>query len=790
MNLQNRVRVAVAMTSLVTLVGCASSSTAQTPAASPAKTPAPAVNGWLHWRGPQQNGTSLETNLPDKWEVGGVNHLWDIEAVGRGSPVVAGNRLYVWTYEGEGPDLQEVLTCRNAETGEKIWEYKWSDYLSDIIYNRYSIGAPTVDAETGNVYIQGTAGQVYAFNADGKLLWERSMMEEFGRLALPNGRTGAPVIDSDLVIIRGITGNWGREGPAADRFYAFDKRTGELVWRSTPGKSPPKDVVFGHAYLGWRNGQRVFYCGTGDGSITCANARTGVPLWRFSLSAVSVNASVVMWKDRLIAGHADENLDSSESGRIVALDVNATPETPKPSPDEPAVLGKDAEIWRSKEGAHTSSPTLVGDRLYQVNRTGELVCIDVKNGTTLWKKKLGTEQLHASIGYADGKLYVPVMYDGFYIIKPTDAGPEILSHTKLPGECLGAPAIWNGKIYVLTTKRLYCFGTKGDSKHVPPPVVETEPAPGPIARVMVRPEEALRRPGTTKTFRLFGVDANGITVKELTGSPVTWEKFVPPTALVRAEMDAQFNAKGELETRPDAALSAGAWKATVKDGDKEYNGFMRGRVVCGLPYHEDFESFKPSEQTKFSTPDVQYTADRIFAWPPLPWIGARFRWEVVDLDGNKVFAKALDRILFQRAFTLIGDPQLSNYTVEADVMSHGNRRMVSNVGLINQRYVVNLVGNWQMIQVFSNQERIDVSVPFKWDPNTWYRLKTRVDVAADGTGVVRAKAWKKSDPEPAAWTIEVPHKNAHKQGAPGIYGFSPQNRFAVFVDNVSVTPNK
>jgi hypothetical protein len=174
----------------------------------------------------------------------------------------------------------------------------------------------------------------------------------------------------------------------------------------------------------------------------------------------------------------------------------------------------------------------------------------------------------------------------------------------------------------------------------------------------------------------------------------------------------------------------------------------------------------------------------------LPWIGARFRWEVVELDGNKVFAKALDRILFQRAFTLIGDPNLSNYTVEADVMSLGNRRMVSNVGLINQRYVVNLVGNWQMIQVFSNQERIDVSVPFKWDPNTWYRLKTRVDVAADGSGVVRAKAWKKGEPEPAAWTIEVPHKNAHKQGSPGIYGFSPQNRFAVYVDNVSVTPNQ
>jgi outer membrane protein assembly factor BamB len=69
-------------------------------------------------------------------------------------------------------------------------------------------------------------------------------------------------------------------------------------------------------------------------------------------------------------------------------------------------------------------------------------------------------------------------------------------------------------------------------------------------------------------------------------------------------------------------------------------------------------------------------------------------------------------------------------------------------------------------------------------------VKTRVDIAANGSGIVRAKCWKKGDPEPEKWTLEVPHKNAHLSGSPGLFGFSPQSLFKVYIDNVSVTPNK
>jgi hypothetical protein len=90
--------------------------------------------------------------------------------------------------------------------------------------------------------------------------------------------------------------------------------------------------------------------------------------------------------------------------------------------------------------------------------------------------------------------------------------------------------------------------------------------------------------------------------------------------------------------------------------------------------------------------------------------------------------------------------------------------------------------------VNSNQERLRASEDFKWSPNVWYRLKARVERNPDGSAVVQAKAWKRGEPEPAAWTITVPHKTAHQAGSPGLFGFSPQD-MPVYIDNVEVTPD-
>lgn len=740
------------------------------------------VKGWLNWRGPHQNGVCDELGLPGQVTPGGENNPWTYPLHGRGTPVIANGRLFTLGYRGDGPDLQELIVCLDAESGKLLWEQGFNDFLSDIVYNRYSIGSPAVDPVTGNIFFLTAAGLFMGFTPEGTMLWQVSMMEEFGRLTFPNGRTGSPVIDGDHVIIHSITSNWGADGPGRDRYYAFDKNTGELVWSSTPG-GPPQDSSFSTPVLSWLGNMHVLYAGTGCGNIVCVNARTGDPLWRFQVSRVGINASVVLHKDKVIAIHDGENIDSSETGRIVAVSTKFSPAEISADPTGPKVLGATSEVWRNNLAAVTSSPVLHEDRLYQMVNTGELYCLDANNGKILWSKKLGPDQLHASPLYADGKLYVPLNNGTFHILKPGDTEAQELCQVQLEGNCLGAPAVWQGRMYVLTTEKLYCFSSKQPSETSAEAIQSTpqaeafHPQIGSPARLQIVPSEVLMKPGQKVQFKASVLDENGNPVSKAQG--LKWVPFVPATAKVKAFMDAHFDEAGELIAEPAAKMSAGAFQGQAG----ELKGLIRGRILENLPIHEDFEKFKVEIPHEIDT-GVQ------FAYPPLPWIGARFKWEVRELEGQKVLAKTLDNNLFQRAITFIGDPDSKDYTVEADVMTDGNRRNMSIVGVINQRYFITLVGNWQQIEVSSNHDRIKVGVPFKIKPKTWYRLKSRVDVAEDGSGIVRAKAWERGQAEPETWTIEVPHAHAHKNGAPGLYGFSLQSLFRVYIDNVDVTPNR
>lgn len=752
---------------------------------------AASVRGWLSWRGSNQNGTSAEKNLPDKIAV--EEALWTADLPGQSTAAVANGKVYILGYAGDGPELQEALTCLDAESGRKLWQHGYSDFLSDIIYRRYATSSPTIDPETGNVFMQGTQGFLGAFTANGKRLWDVSMMEVYGRLTFPNGRTASPLIDKDLVITRGITANWGAQGPGGDRFYAFDKKTGELVWSSSPGDRP-HDNSFSLPVLSWLNGKRVLYASTGDGSIVCVNARTGDPLWRIPLFKAGINSSLLLHhNDKLIAIYGTPY----EPGQMVALKIPTV--MPTNALSGPVVVDRSTvELWSNELRTSTSSPILVGDRIYLTSEVGNLAAIDANNGKILWRLKIGIEQRNACPVYADGKLYVPILNAPglkeessdessggkgiVYVIAPGETEGKILSQAVLDGRCFGSPAIYNGKVYLQTSKKLYCFGKKGNNPGAPPPAAEEKwPAAGPAKQLQVIPSEVLLRPGQTAAFRVRALDANGLPVEEIKDvKRIKWAHYVPPTARVKASLDGEFNAAGVFTASAAPVPSAGAFEASLGD----LKGYFRGRILPGLPIKQDFESFALSETTTnaFEPPTK-------FAYPPLPWIGARFKFDVRDHEGNKALVKTIDNRFFQRATVFMGDPNLKDYTIEADVMSEGNKRKMSDVGVINQRYKIVLKGNEKKLEINSNDELFRFGVPFAWAPNIWYRLKARVDVAADGSGVVRAKVWKKDEPEPAAWTIEVPHKHAHQNGCPGLFGFSPQD-MRVYVDNILVTANR
>ncbi|SVE39511.1 uncharacterized protein METZ01_LOCUS492365, partial [marine metagenome] len=160
---------------------------------------------WSYWRGPNGTGVSVETGLPEALDLNDSTLRWTHEIQGGGVPVSAGGRIYQFGYYGVTGDLQEALVCMDAVTGKVIWDRRYSDFISDIVYNRYGVGAACVDGETGNVYFQTSPGLLLGFDQEGNVLWERSLMEEFSRLTFPNGRTGGPCVDGNLVIIHAIT---------------------------------------------------------------------------------------------------------------------------------------------------------------------------------------------------------------------------------------------------------------------------------------------------------------------------------------------------------------------------------------------------------------------------------------------------------------------------------------------------------------------------------------------------------------------------------------------------------
>ena len=248
----------------------------------------------------------------------------------------------------------------------------------------------------------------------------------------------------------------------------------------------------------------------------------------------------------------------------------------------------------------------------------------------------------------------------------------------------------------------------------------------------------------------------------------------------REELRSFFSKKFENDTRSEAASSHNAVYERVK-------GLMSCAHLFDLERlpRKDRERYGPGtfgQHTLLARTLVEEGAPFVMVANGMPWDCHVFNHEIYQM-----VVPDLDNILFQRTMNFFGDPELSNYVLEADVATDGNRRVRSTIGLVNQRYLITLDGNRRILEVSSNHERVKESVKFSIQPNTWYHLKTHVMRGEDGKGSVRAKAWIRDQPEPAEWTIEVKLDDVHEKGAPGIFAFSPQVQKRVYIDNIKLS---
>ncbi len=702
---------------------------------------------WTSWRGPSYTGVSAETDLVDHWSPEGENLIWRSDFVGRSTPVVVDGRVCVIGRTGVDSkiDRREVVACFDAGSGKKLWEHEHNVYMTTVPYNRVGWASLVADPETGNVYAHGVAGQFTAYAPDGTIVWSRFLTEEFGRLSGYGGRTQTPLIDGDQVIISYVSVGWGELMPLRHRYFSFDKKTGDLLWISTPGVMAADFNTQGGPVVAEVQGRRLLISGNADGRIYALDIATGEKVWSFHLSKRGINVTVAVENETVFVSHSEENIDSGVMGRMVAIDATGTGD-----------VTKTHEKWRIEEfGAGFPSPAVKDGVVYHVDNSANLHAIDAASGEIRWIHNIGTVG-KASPVIADGKIYVPETNGNLHILELTADGVKPLDKDELKiangeyAEFYGSVAVAYGRVYFATEGGVYCLGDK--SKPIVAQRSERVKAGkvGPATTLQVVPAEVQLEIGQSADFRVRLLDAAGNVLDE---KPATWSL----DGLGGSVKGGAFKSGGEGFQTGKIVAKVGELTATA-----------RARVYPPLPWSFDFEEY---ETGKF----------------PKHWIGANRIYLAGQKDGAKVLVKAPRGRGLNRTFLYMGSSSLSDYTIEADVFGEGTKRRRPDIGLINSGYILDLAGakNHLEVRSWTAELRMAKQVPFEFEPLTWYRMKMKV-VSSEEKATIYGKVWKKSDPEPEAWTITVDDPHPIRSGTPGLLGYSPVN---VFYDNVTVYAN-
>jgi outer membrane protein assembly factor BamB len=718
---------------------------------------------WPEWRGPARTGTSTETNLPSSWSPAGENLAWKAPYGGRSAPVVFGDHLYLQNTVGSGATEQERLMCLNADTGRVLWEHRYNLFTSDVPAHRIAWASPAVDPASGNVFAISGNGLVMSLSRDGKILWERSLAEEFGMWTTHGGRMSSPVVDGNQLIVSGLTFSWGQHAGGAHRFISFDKASGQILWVSAP-EGRPTDTIYANPFVSTVNGVRTFFSGGSDGAMHALKANTGEPIWNWLVSKRGLNTAALVVGDDVIVTHSEENIISNEMGMLAAVPAAST-----------GVLSDKGARWlvRGVQAGY-ASPVADGERIYLLDNGGVLLAFDLKSGKELWKQTIGTIA-KASPVLADGKLYIGTENTGdaggkFYIVRPHADKAEILDQDWLgtpekSEQIIASPIVARGRIYVTSMDALYAIGPKTVPAAAARPAAPAElpaAAAGPATIIQIAPTELILKPGESIALSVRAFDAKGNPVANPGAATWTLEN------LKGALADGKFTADKA------AAGQAGLVKATVGS----LSGAARIRVIPDLPWTFDFEDGREV--------------------PPPQWANATGKFAVRDLDGSKVLVKLAenDFAFAKRCRPFMGNTEYSNYTIQADLRgSEKLRRQMGDIGLVAQRYELVLFGNHQRLELQPWQPEVQrtVKVNYAWKPDTWYVMKLEVQTLSKGQVRARGKVWPKGQPEPAVWTVSRVDPIGSVKGAPGLYADAPSRvggGSELYFDNIRVYQNK
>ena len=373
---------------------------------------------WLQFRGNDHRGISLKSETPTNLSKNNI--AWKTPLPGRGlsSPIVTGNRVFL-TASSTADQSRLHVICANKVNGEIEWERQFWATGRTICHEKTCVAAPTPVSDGKNIYALYSSNDLICLDLDGNLKWIRGLMQDYPNASNSLGLASSPIIVDGTLIVQ-------IENDSDSFVSGINLKDGSNIWKlartkkanwTSPIRLNDKEVAI-----------------QGSEGITCVSAKSGTVQWSYNEGASTIPSSVTS---------ADSAILYVPSNGITAI-------KPRKDNNTPEIVWQESQL---RPG--TSSPIIVGDNIYIINRAGVLNAAKKDTGERLWRLRLEGPFSGSPVS-SNGHIYVASERKGVFQSIDINGKEGMLRGSIELGETiLGTPAIANNSIFIRSDRHLW-----------------------------------------------------------------------------------------------------------------------------------------------------------------------------------------------------------------------------------------------------------------------------------------------------------------------------------------------
>jgi outer membrane protein assembly factor BamB len=371
---------------------------------------------WPQWRGPNRDGKVSGFTAPREWPKELTQRWKKNVGFGDSTPALVGDRLYVFTRQGEN----EVILCLDAGSGNELWQKKYTAQAVTGAAARHPGPRSSPTVVNGKVLTIGVGGVLSCLDKNnGNLVWRK---DPFPKVVPRFFAAMSPIVVDGMVIA-----HLGGEGNGA--IIAYDLATGNEKWRW--GDEGPN---YGSPVLMTVGGTRQIVTPT-EKSVVGIGVADGKLLWQIPSKPprMSYNAATPIVDGQTVfyaaKGRGTKALKIERKGNSFTAN----------------------ELWSNGElGVQFNTPVLRDNLIFGLTDRNNLFCINAQNGRTAWVDENACGRRgFGSIVSAGSCLVVSNNDSDLIVFKPDGkAYNEIARYKVAETEIYAHPVIANKRIFV------------------------------------------------------------------------------------------------------------------------------------------------------------------------------------------------------------------------------------------------------------------------------------------------------------------------------------------------------